>query len=81
VLDAASAMQNLREAIAGYRGRLMQESGEEKRNALLQARTRTCALPALPRTPRRVPAGSLSARRWAAASSPGVGARAIAPYA
>ena len=38
VLDAASAMQNLREAIAGYRGRLMQESVEEKRNALLQAR-------------------------------------------
>ncbi len=41
-------MQNLREAIAGYRGRLMQENGEEKRNALLQARApRTCALPAL----------------------------------
>ncbi|KAK9839780.1 hypothetical protein WJX81_000925 [Elliptochloris bilobata] len=36
VLDAAAAMQNLREAIAGYRGRLMQENVEDKRNALLQ---------------------------------------------
>ena len=36
VLDAAAQMQNLREAIAGYRGRLMQESVEDKRNALLQ---------------------------------------------
>ena len=43
VLDAASAMQNLREAIAGYRSRLMQESVEEKRNALLQARH--CKIP------------------------------------
>lgn len=35
VIDAASAMQNLREAIAGYRSRLMHESNENKRNALL----------------------------------------------
>ena len=31
-----SAMQNLREAIAGYRGRLAQEGNDVKRNALLQ---------------------------------------------
>lgn len=31
-----SAMQNLREAIAGYRGRLMHEGNDIKRNALLQ---------------------------------------------
>ena len=31
-----SAMQNLREAIAGYRGRLMHEGNDVKRNALLQ---------------------------------------------
>lgn len=30
-----SAMQNLREAIAGYRGRLVHEGNEGKRNALL----------------------------------------------
>ena len=29
-------MQNLREAIAGYRGRLMHEGNDIKRNALLQ---------------------------------------------
>lgn len=29
-------MQNLREAIAGYRGRLMHEGNDVKRNALLQ---------------------------------------------
>ena len=33
---ACSAMQNLREAIAGYRGRLMHEGNDTKRNALLQ---------------------------------------------
>ena len=31
-----SAMQNLREAIVGYRGRLMHEGNDVKRNALLQ---------------------------------------------
>ena len=31
-----SAMQNLREAIAGYRGRLMHEGNDIKRNALLE---------------------------------------------
>lgn len=35
-LLACSAMQNLREAIAGYRGRLMHEGNDVKRNALLQ---------------------------------------------
>lgn len=35
VIDAASGMQNLREAIAGYRNRLMHESNDNKRNALL----------------------------------------------
>lgn len=35
VIDAASSMQNLREAIAGYRNRLIHESNEHKRNALL----------------------------------------------
>ena len=35
VIDAASGMQNLREAIAGYRARLMHESNDNKRNALL----------------------------------------------
>ena len=34
--DGCSAMQNLREAIAGYRGRLMHEGNDTKRNALLQ---------------------------------------------
>ena len=34
-----SAMQNLREAIVGYRGRLMHEGNEVKRNALLQVWT------------------------------------------
>jgi hypothetical protein len=33
VIDAASAMQNLREAIAGYRGRILSESKEHKRAA------------------------------------------------
>ncbi|KAK9808828.1 hypothetical protein WJX72_004439 [[Myrmecia] bisecta] len=36
VIDACNAMQNLREAIAGYRVRLTHESNEDKRNALLQ---------------------------------------------
>lgn len=36
VIDHTSQMQNLREAIAGYRSRLMQETNETKRNALLQ---------------------------------------------
>ena len=31
-----SAMQNLREAIAGYRARLLHEGNDVKRNALLQ---------------------------------------------
>lgn len=35
-----SAMQNLREAIAGYRGRLMHEGNDIKRNALLQVTLR-----------------------------------------
>ena len=35
MIDAASGMQNLREAIAGYRNRLMHESNDNKRNALL----------------------------------------------
>ena len=35
MIDAASGMQNLREAITGYRSRLMHESNEHKRNALL----------------------------------------------
>ena len=35
VLAACSAMQNLREAIAGYRSRLAQETNERKRDALL----------------------------------------------
>ncbi|KAK9861491.1 hypothetical protein WJX84_004658 [Apatococcus fuscideae] len=35
VIDACSAMQNLREAISGYRSRLTHESHEDKRNALL----------------------------------------------
>lgn len=42
-------MQNLREAIAGYRGRLMHEGNDVKRNALLQVR-HNCLLT------RRVPA-------------------------
>ncbi len=64
VLDAAAAMQNLREAIAGYRGRLMQESGEDKRNALLQARApaRAPAPPLACAPPRRVPSRSLHPR-------------------
>ena len=36
LLMVCSAMQNLREAIAGYRGRLMHEGNDIKRNALLQ---------------------------------------------
>lgn len=36
-------MQNLREAIAGYRGRLMHEGNDVKRNALLQVLHKTCA--------------------------------------
>lgn len=35
-VPVCSAMQNLREAIAGYRGRLMHEGNDVKRNALLQ---------------------------------------------
>ena len=35
VLDAASAMQNLREAVAGYRARLAAEPDDDKRSALL----------------------------------------------
>eukprot|EP00884_Botryococcus_braunii_P001844 jgi/Botrbrau1/11660/Bobra.168_2s0015.2 len=35
VVDASSAMQNLREAISSYRGRLMAENLEEKKNDLL----------------------------------------------
>ncbi len=34
VIDAASAMQNLREAIAGYRSRILSESKEHKRAAV-----------------------------------------------
>jgi hypothetical protein len=34
VVDAASAMQNLREAIAGYRSRILSESKEHKRAAI-----------------------------------------------
>ena len=40
-----SAMQNLREAIAGYRGRLMHEGNDVKRNALLQVLHYTTHLP------------------------------------
>lgn len=36
VIDACSAMQNLREAINGYRTRLMREGHEGKRNSLLE---------------------------------------------
>ena len=39
-----SAMQNLREAIAGYRGRLMHEGNDVKRNALLQVLHNTPAI-------------------------------------
>lgn len=39
-----SAMQNLREAIAGYRGRLMHEGNDVKRNALLQVKHNICCL-------------------------------------
>lgn len=35
---ACSTMQNLREAIAGYRTRLMHEGHEGKRNSLLEVR-------------------------------------------
>ena len=35
MLDAASAMQNLREAVAGYRARLAAEPDDDKRSALL----------------------------------------------
>lgn len=38
-------MQNLREAIAGYRGRLMHEGNDVKRNALLQVLHYTTHLP------------------------------------
>jgi hypothetical protein len=37
VLDACSVMQNLREAIASYRGRLVHEANDMRRQALLQA--------------------------------------------
>ena len=37
-------MQNLREAIAGYRGRLMHEGNDVKRNALLQVRHNICCV-------------------------------------
>ena len=47
-LAARSAMQNLREAIAGYRSRLAQETNERKRDALLAVALeyleRCCAL-------------------------------------
>ena len=36
-----SAMQNLREAITGYRARLAHEGNDDKRNALLQVTTGT----------------------------------------
>lgn len=39
-----SAMQNLREAIAGYRGRLMHEGNDVKRNALLQVMHNICCV-------------------------------------
>ncbi|KAK9804170.1 hypothetical protein WJX73_008272 [Symbiochloris irregularis] len=35
VIDANAAMQNLREAIAGYRSRMIHETNEDKRTALL----------------------------------------------
>lgn len=41
--DARSAMQNLREAINGYRTRLMREGHEGKRNSLLEV-LRCCSL-------------------------------------
>ena len=36
IIDAASSMQNLREALTGYRARLLAEANEGKRNALLE---------------------------------------------
>lgn len=41
-VSAHSAMQNLREAIAGYRMRLMHEGHEGKRNSLLEVRATKC---------------------------------------